>query len=138
MLWHGIFLVLLAGQLRAGEYSVTTWGVDEGLAQSSVTSIAQTPDGYLWVGTRLSGISRFDGVTFVNYDSANTPSLTSPGVRRLLVDSKGNLWLNDSANDLLLRQGNAFVKVGEDMRLHSLVSGKAGRVAFATAACKCN
>ncbi len=125
-LWHELFLVLLAGQLRAGEYSVTTWGVDEGLAQSSVTSIAQTPDGFLWIGTRLSGVSRFDGVKFVNYDSANTPSLTSPGVRRLLVDSAGNLWLNDTANDLLLWKGNAFVKVGEDMRIHSLVSGRPG------------
>ena len=133
-LWHAIFLVLLAGPLRAGDYSVTTWGVDEGLAQSSVTSIAQTPDGFLWIGTRLSGVSRFDGVKFVNYDSANTPSLTSPGVRRLLVDSTGSLWLNDTANDLLLRKGNAFVKVGEDLRLHSLVSGKPGHVAFATEA----
>lgn len=133
-LWHAIFLVLLAGPLRAGDYSVTTWGVDEGLAQSSVTSIAQTPDGFLWIGTRLSGVSRFDGVKFVNYDSANTPSLSSPGIRRLLVDSAGNLWLNDTANDLLLRKGNAFVKVGEDMRLHSLVSGRPGHVAFATEA----
>ena len=127
-------LALLTEPLRAGEYSITTWGADEGLAQSSVTSIAQTPDGYLWIGTRLSGVSRFDGLKFANYDSANTPSLTSPGVRRLLVDSAGNLWLNDTANDLLLRQGDAFVKVGEDMRLHSLVSGRPGHVAFATEA----
>ncbi len=118
--------------LQAGEYGVKVWGVDEGLAQSSVTSIAQTPDGFLWIGTFLSGVSRFDGVKFVNYDSANTPALTSPGVRRLLVDTEGNLWLNDQANQLFLRQNNTFIKVGENMKIYNLVSSRKGRITFAT------
>jgi len=125
-------MVLRVDSLWAGEYSVTTWGVDEGLAQSSVTTIAQTPDGFLWIGTLLSGVSRFDGVKFVSYDPATTLGLTSLGVRRLLVDSEGNLWLNDLANNLRLRRDNTFVKVGENMRLHSLIGGKQSRVAFAT------
>jgi signal transduction histidine kinase/ligand-binding sensor domain-containing protein len=118
--------------LPAADYHVTTWGVDEGLPQSSVTDIAQTPDGFLWIGTLFSGLSRFDGVRFVNFDSANTPSLINPGVRRLLVDARGNLWVNDYGGNLLLRQGNTFVKVGEDFRLGSLIGERRGRVTFST------
>ena len=133
-----ILFWLVAGALlpgvaaRAGEYSVTTWGVDEGLPQSSVTDIAQTPDGYLWIGTLISGIARFDGERFVNFDSANTPGLANPGVKRLLVDSSGNLWVNTGSGSLLLRQGNAFVKVADDLKLGSLVGERLGRIAFTT------
>jgi len=116
----------------AGEFSVTTWGVDEGLPQSSVTDIAQTPDGFLWISTLMSGISRFDGVHFANFDSLNTPALVNSGIRRLLVDKEGNLWVNDSWGNLLLRQGNDFVKTGESFRLGFIVGDHAGRLAFAT------
>lgn len=32
-------------------YSVRTWQTDDGLPQNSVYAIAQTGDGYIWVGT---------------------------------------------------------------------------------------
>ena len=124
--------VLLGGTARGGEYSVTTWGVDEGLPQSSVTDIAQTPDGFLWISTLMSGLSRFDGEEFVNFDSANTPGMVDSGVRRMLVDKLGNLWVNDSWGNLLLREGNNFNKVGEGIRLGSLVSEAPGRLALTT------
>ena len=128
----GVGVVFGCGLARAGEYSVTSWGVDEGLPQSSVTDIAQTPDGFIWISTLMSGLSRFDGVQFVNFDSVNTPALVNTGVRRLLVDKLGNLWVNDSWGNLLLRQGNSFIKVGEGMKLGSLVGEGPGRLAFTT------
>ena len=130
--WLGGCGLLLAGRLLASEYSVTTWGVDEGLPQSSVTDIAQTPDGFLWISTLMSGLSRFDGVQFVNFDSANTPALVNLGVKRLLVDKTGNLWVGDSTGNLLLRQGDSFVKVAEGIRLGSLVGERGGRLALVT------
>ena len=36
------------------------WWVDEGLPHNVINAIAQTPDGYLWVGTQ-GGLTRFDG-----------------------------------------------------------------------------
>src|SRR5260370_15708019 len=38
-------------------YRIDVWRVDEGLPQSSVTSIVQTRDGYLWLGT-FNGLVR--------------------------------------------------------------------------------
>jgi len=69
----------------------------------------------------LSGLSRFDGAQFVNFDSVNTPELSNPGVRRLLVESFGKQWVSIVGNVLLLRQTNAFVKIAEDFQIASLV-----------------
>ena len=41
-------------------WQVDVWGVDEGLPQSTVTSIARTAAGRLWLGT-FAGLARFDG-----------------------------------------------------------------------------
>src|SRR5689334_2013347 len=71
-----------------GDYLIDVWSADNGLRSSSVTAIAQTPDGYLWIGT-YNGLARFDGVTFVTFDPANTPALQRARVRRLNVDSNG-------------------------------------------------
>ena len=54
------------------QYAHDAWTIDEGLPQSSVLTIAQGSDGYLWLGTE-AGLVRFDGVTFTTYSTANTP-----------------------------------------------------------------
>lgn len=60
-----IAAVVLAMQLgvAAQDFQVRNWYVENGLPDSTVTSPAQTPDGYLWVGTR-KGLARFDGESF--------------------------------------------------------------------------
>ncbi len=47
--------------------SQQAWSTEEGLPQSSVHSIAQTPDGYLWLATE-GGLVRFDGIAFRIFD----------------------------------------------------------------------
>src|SRR5712691_9973863 len=66
------------------DYTINIWQVEDGLPDSSVTSIAQTPDGYLWFGT-FNGLVRFDGVRFQKFDT-RTPGLESEQVLRLCVD----------------------------------------------------
>src|SRR5690242_20130011 len=75
------------------EYITDVWTADDGLPDSSVTAIAQTPDGYLWVGT-YNGLVRFDGLRFAVFDPANTPALSHARVRKLSVDDQGTLWIN--------------------------------------------
>lgn len=77
----------------AGDYLVDVWSGENGLVNSSVTSVAQTPDGYLWAGT-YNGLARFDGVRFVNFDPFTTPELANTRIRRLFVDELGTLWIN--------------------------------------------
>ncbi len=81
------------------EYAVRAWQTDEGLPQSSVKCIVQTPDGYLWLAT-FDGLARFDGVRFTVFDTANVPGLPSNRLVWLHADREGGLWLVTEYNEL--------------------------------------
>src|SRR5689334_15498704 len=57
------------------QYRWDVWQKEDGLPQNSVTTILQTKDGYLWLGT-LEGLVRFDGQRFVVFDRQNTAELS--------------------------------------------------------------
>jgi signal transduction histidine kinase/ligand-binding sensor domain-containing protein len=57
-------LFLLAGSALAQQFSVTNWGHKDGLPSTTVYSITQTTDGFLWIGTG-DGLIRFDGFQFI-------------------------------------------------------------------------
>ncbi|MEO8102473.1 MAG: two-component regulator propeller domain-containing protein, partial [Betaproteobacteria bacterium] len=69
-----------------------TWSVDEGLPHSTVRSIAQTPDGYIWFATH-EGAARFDGLAFTVFNAVNAPALRGSGVASLLTARDGSLVL---------------------------------------------
>ena len=74
----------------APEYSQRIWRIDDGLPQNRVRALAQTADGYLWVGTS-EGLARFDGARFTVFDRSNTPQLTDDGILTLHVAANGTL-----------------------------------------------
>lgn len=116
----------------AQEYMVKTWDVDDGLPESSISDVAQTPDGYLWVSTLNSGVSRFDGVRFVNFDLPFASQFPSHGVRRLFVDTSGVLWLNGFGNYLAcLRHGEFHLEPTPPVVINWLVSSISNRPVFA-------
>lgn len=86
------FGLALDPQKAFSQYLQTWWTTDSGLPQTSVYSIAQTRDGYLWVGTEL-GLASFDGVRFRTYNQRNLPALPSNYVHRLLAARDGSLWI---------------------------------------------
>lgn len=73
------------------EFLIQRWDTSSGLPHNTVRAIAQTPNGYLWLGTE-NGLARFDGVQFENFDQGNTPVLQNPNVEFLQTDSNGLLW----------------------------------------------
>ena len=81
-----LFFVLVAVSRAASPYVIDVWTPYQGLPQSRVLSIAQTPDGYLWVGTKLGWLARFEGIRFTSFGPENTPALGSPEIHKLLVD----------------------------------------------------
>ena len=91
----------------AADYLIDLWTSDNGLPDSSVTAIAQTPDGYLWIGT-YNGLARFDGVQFVNFDPFNTPELKHARVDGLFVDAQGTLWINTHDGSMTAWRNGAF------------------------------
>ena len=105
LLWGTTFSV--RGSQFSEEYLTDVWTADDGLPDSSVTAIAQTPDGYLWVGT-YNGLVRFDGVRFVTFDPANTPALAHARVRKLSVDDRGTLWINTFDGSMTAMRNGIF------------------------------
>lgn len=122
-----------------GDYLIKTWGVDDGLPGSGVTDVSQSAEGYLWVGTLTSGLSRFDGVRFVNFDSVNTPLLMGQepggrygGVRRLFADGQGTLWINGFGKYLASwRAGRFQLEYAGPVVISALVRADSNRIVFA-------
>ena len=73
------------------QYSRSGWTQSLGLPQNSIRAMAQTTDGYLWIGTR-EGIARFDGYQFTafNQEHGNLPSNT---IYALAPAPQGGLWI---------------------------------------------
>jgi ligand-binding sensor domain-containing protein/signal transduction histidine kinase len=74
------------------QYTHDYWGPAQGFASGPVYAIAQTKDGYLWLGTE-KGLFRFDGSRFVLFqiDKKNTSQPES--VAGLEIDAEGSLWV---------------------------------------------
>jgi len=85
------------------QYRHDSWTSREGLPQSSVESIAQTPDGYLWLGTQ-EGLAQFDGIRFTVFDKSNTRALRHNRVTALLADHGGSLWVGTEGGGIARRQ----------------------------------
>lgn len=73
-------------------YTRHVWQGFEGLPEQTVQAFAQTPDGYLWIGT-TGGLIRFDGAHFTLFDRQDTPSLHENSIFCLMVSRDGALWI---------------------------------------------
>lgn len=89
------------------DYDLRTWDTDDGLPENTVTGIAQTPDGYLWLATE-NGLARFDGVRFTLFQKGTTPELESSYARSLKVDQKGALWIGQERGGVARLRGGHF------------------------------
>src|SRR5262245_58961670 len=98
----GILLVLcptsfaLDPALDISQYAHTSWKIRDGFLKGIVAAIAQTPDGYLWLGTEF-GLARFDGVKILPWQPPNNQQLPHDYVRSLLASRDGRLWIGTVA-----------------------------------------
>jgi signal transduction histidine kinase/ligand-binding sensor domain-containing protein len=81
--------------LDINQYAHTSWKSRDGFLKAAVYAIAQTPDGYLWLGTD-SGLLRFDGVRAVPWRPSSDRQFPSNGVLALLAARDGTLWIGTS------------------------------------------
>jgi len=78
--------------LDISQYAHKAWTIRDGFFKGVIMSIAQTPDGYLWLGTEF-GLLRFDGVRSVPWQPPAGEHLPGREIRSLLVPRDGSLWI---------------------------------------------
>jgi ligand-binding sensor domain-containing protein/signal transduction histidine kinase len=91
--------------LPVTEFNTTLWQTEEGLPNNNVLSIAQTRDGYLWVGTR-EGLARFDGIRFTPL--MITRGSPEPTINALCAANDGSLWIGTEQHGLYCYRGGAL------------------------------
>ncbi|HXJ86078.1 MAG TPA: two-component regulator propeller domain-containing protein, partial [Candidatus Binatia bacterium] len=78
--------------LDINQYGHTAWTARDGIFKGIINAIAQTPDGYLWLGTEF-GLLRFDGVRSVPWQAPEGEPLPSGDIRSLLAARDGRIWI---------------------------------------------
>ena len=78
--------------LDVSQYAHTAWKIRDGFTKGVIKCIAQTPDGYLWLGTEF-GLLRFDGVRTTEWRPPVDQPLPSSDIWSLLATHDGALWI---------------------------------------------
>ena len=113
-------------------YATVLYNNSNGLPTSEANAIAQTPDGFIWIGG-YSGLTRYDGNTFKRYDS--TTGIDS--VVSLFVDSKDRLWIgtNETGVAVLEKGELTFFDQVEGLKsssIRAITEDDAGNIYIAT------
>jgi len=113
------------------QFHHTAWSVSEG-APGEISALAQTTDGYLWIGSPR-GLFRFDGVKFEEYKPQPGVELPSHGIYYLLATPDGGLWIAFAPTGVgFLRDGSLkiFTRPEElpDSQIHSFARDHDGRI----------
>ncbi|MBV9036813.1 MAG: hypothetical protein JO182_20145, partial [Acidobacteriaceae bacterium] len=98
--------------------------------------MAQTPDGYLWIGCE-AGLVRFNGVVFQLMSGTEANGLPAGPVQQLATDSDGYLWIRERDTSLFrLRNGKAQNVLRSLLHIESgataMGTGQGGKVIFWT------
>ena len=103
---------------RTGGYSAVLYDNTNGLPTSEANAIAETEEGFLWIGS-YSGLIRYDGANFVRLNS--TTGIAS--VISLYADSRGRLWIGTNDAGIAVMDRDRIQKWGFAEGLLSLRIG---------------
>ena len=101
--WKGALLILvmdcathqvfaLDPHTRITQYFHTAWRVQDGAFEGAPNTVAQTADGYMWIGTG-SSLVKFDGVRFAPWLPPAGKTLPDPNIISLRASSDSTLWI---------------------------------------------
>jgi signal transduction histidine kinase/ligand-binding sensor domain-containing protein len=128
LLMAGTCAFALNPALDVSQYAHTAWRAREGFSKGSIISIAQTPDGYLWVGTAF-GLSRFDGVRNLPWEPPPNQHLPSTDITRLVAARDGTLWIGTRNGLSSWKNGKLiqYVELG-GLKIRALVEDHEGSI----------
>jgi ligand-binding sensor domain-containing protein/signal transduction histidine kinase len=97
----------LDGERAMSQYLRDQWGSDKGFPGGPVSSIAQSADGYLWIGAD-KGLVRFDGLTFRLFDPSGPSVRAAPAVLGVAAAPDGSIWARLRGAALVRYQHGTF------------------------------
>ena len=105
--------------------------VQDGLAQSQVYALLEDSRGYIWMGTRGGGISRYDGQNFVTLTTSD--GLIDNYIQSIYEDKSGQIWIG-TTRGLSQYDGLTFTNYipfpGVETSIESIIQDSAGTMWF--------
>ncbi len=104
----------------------------EGGAPGGITALAQTTDGYLWIGT-TNGLFRFDGIRFASFTSVSGAALPRTSILSLHAFLDGGLCIGYLGGGASLLKKGTLTNFGEKQGLRpgplwAFASDRQGRI----------
>ena len=97
--------------LDVNQYAHNAWPFREGFSKGLIRCMAQTPDGYLWLGTEF-GLLRFDGVRASPWAPPGSERIPEGRINKLAAARDGTLWIGGD-NWLLSWNGVKLIRYPE-------------------------
>ena len=107
--------------LEMGQYAHTAWTVRNGFSLGNIYAMAQTPDGYLWLGGEF-GLFRFDGVRTTAWQPPPGQQLPDNNINSLLVTRDGALWIGTFGGLVIWSGGKLTAPPEEELAKHFVAS----------------
>src|SRR6266481_6303230 len=117
---------------QISQYGHTAWRIEDGVFAGTPNVIAQTTDGYLWIGTQ-AGLMRLDGVRFVSWRPPDGNELPSSRINSLLGGRDGSLWIGTSMGLARWRNGNLTNYSDATASIMAILEDRAGTIWIARA-----
>jgi len=122
-----LFFFLLSS--HAQKIPFTNLSIQNGLPQTTVSSIVQDGDGFIWFATQV-GVARYDGYDFEHFNTSN--GLVNNYVNCMMISEAGHLWFGTEGGISVLENGRFRSLTEEDglvnNRVDQLVEDKSGNI----------
>ncbi len=125
VLWSSVAFGLDPG-LPSKQYVVDHWNWGQGIPEETITGLAQSPDGYLWIA-HADGLSRFNGTAGV---AAAWPGAVERGVAAMVVDGAGGVWAMTGRGTVVRVAPGRGLAVESVLAASSVQAMAAGRAAL--------
>ncbi len=128
-------------QIGLQDYVETVYDESNGMTTSEANVVMQDSVGYIWVGS-YGGLSRFNGIEFEDISRTRAGAPAS-GVRCMLEDGQGRIWIGTNDSGLYLYDDAGFIHLTAveegglaqtvgDLSVRSLAQDLEGRIYFGT------
>jgi signal transduction histidine kinase/ligand-binding sensor domain-containing protein len=129
LLWATCTAWAVDPSLQMSQYGHSVWRLQDGFFIGRPFAIAQTTDGYLWIGTQ-NGLVRFDGVRFVPWVPRLGDQPPSLRIQSLLGARDGSLWIGTESGLVRWVDHKLFQYPGSLGRIDAIIERLNGEVWF--------